>query len=732
MRDEPRAHGDPEAEIANNSDHYGQGTLCRSGDLPYRQQATTASALHGLRAAGAVSIWMSYMTQPYRDPPRTHGAPIDVSRALPTDIAVPERLALIGRLALQGHLGDADLDAVVTTVAEACNVPIAVVNIVTPDRQTYPSERGVGAPRNEIADGFSFCAEVVRSGQPLVVPDARAHAVYARNPLVASGAIGSYAGEPLRYGRYVIGALSMVDAGPRVFDAQDLRVLHSQARLAEAVVRLRSSSTWDALTGLASRGQLLERAGLALSSGRQGGRHTALLVLDIVGLGALNEEFGSAGGDLVLTAVADRITAVCGAQDCVARIGGDQFAVLFGDVSGVEDARTRAAAVAASVRGSLVLGAATVEVQVRCGLTIARSGNADALLAAAEREAGSGSDRVPGGGTGTTPSIDAVDLRRAIDQGQLTLRYHPIVDMGARRVTGVEALVRWQHPTRGLLPPLEFIPLAEATGLIVDLGDWVLRTGAAQAAAWAGAGRGLDVAINLSPVQMARLSFADHVSTVLEQVRAPVRHLVLEVTESALLDQPKAADALATLSSRGVRLALDDFGTGYCSFSYLRRFPMDIIKIDRSFVAGLGQHPDDDAIVASIVGLARDTGRAVVAEGVETREQESLLRGLGVQYAQGFLWTQPLPADQVLPWIDAYQAGTTGRWPVVALPNAGTVPTSSQTPEARIRQMFTEGASMHTIAARLNGDGLRTDRGLRWHPSSVTKVITARKPHAHV
>ncbi|GAC1611521.1 MAG: hypothetical protein NVS3B26_25230 [Mycobacteriales bacterium] len=639
-------------------------------------------------------------------------------------VANPERLAVIESLALRGHLVDEDLDAIVATLANACRVPVAVVNIVTPNRQTYPAERGVGAPGTEIADSLSFCAEVVRSGLPLVVPDARVHAVYARNPLVESGALRSYAGEPLRYGRHVVGALSMFDVGPRVFSAADLNVLHSQARLANAVLRLRSSATWDALTGLASRGQLLEQVDRALSSGHQPGRNIALLLLDVVGLGAVNEELGSVGGDVILTAVADRLTTACGPRDCLARVGGDQFAVLFGDPAAAQDAVSRAAAVEVGVRGPIRVGATTVDVQVRCGLTITPSGNADALLAAAERNARSGGDQAPGSGARTPPSVDAVELRRAIDEGQLTLHYQPIVEMGARRVVGVEALVRWLHPVRGLLPPLEFIPLAEATGLITDLGDWILRTGASQAAAWANAGRDLDVAINLSPLQLARPAFADQVAVLLEQVRGPMQHLVLEITESALLDQPHTVGALTRLRSLGLRLALDDFGTGYCSFAYLRRFPIDAIKIDRSFVAGLGRNADDEAIVASIVGLARATGKTVVAEGVETPEQEALLRNVGVRYAQGFLWARALPPHEVLPWVDAYQSGAGGPPPATAARTAHAAPATPGSSRAdRIMQIHAEGTSAYTIAAMLNRDGLRTDRGVRWHAASVTEVI---------
>jgi EAL domain-containing protein (putative c-di-GMP-specific phosphodiesterase class I) len=322
-----------------------------------------------------------------------------------------------------------------------------------------------------------------------------------------------------------------------------------------------------------------------------------------------------------------------------------------------------------------------------------------------------------------------VELARAIDDGQLVLHYHPIVELSTGQVSGVEALVRWQHPQRGLLQPLDFIPLAEESGLIVQLGDWVLRTGGAQAAAWDARGCPRDVAIKLSPLQLAAPGFADHCSALLASVQAPVERIFLEVTESALLDQPDAAQTLTQLRSTGVRLALDDFGTGYSSFSYLRRFPIDKIKIDRSFVAGLGEHPDDDAIVASVVGLARNTGKSIVAEGVETTAQLAHLRNLGVEAAQGFLWTRPLPAGELELWVEATRVTGRALAPVTTSPSELPKAGDPHGPdEVRILRMHVEGASLHAIAAALNGAGSRTSTGMRWHVRSVARVIAPPLP----
>ncbi len=642
----------------------------------------------------------------------------------------PERLATIDRLGLHGHLGDPHLDAVVATVAAGCDVPRAVVNIVTPDLQTYPAELGVGSCSTAVPDGLSFCAEVVRTRKALVVADAPSHPVYGANPLVVAGVIGAYAGEPLVYGEHVIGTLSIFDSVPREFTTSDLDLLRAQAQLVTAAVRLRALEAWDPLTGLGNRPMLLERAGRALLE-RTDGHAVALLVLDVIGMRDLNATMGTPAGDLLLKDVAGRIRGACGPADSVARIGGDEFAVLLDHVASGDDARARAASICAAVRGHVEVQGVSLVVDIRWGLTTSHAVTADELLVAAERAAFEVLTAPDQTGTQQPPD-DGAELAAAIDNGELVLHYHPVVELSTGTVTGVEALVRWQHPTRGLLMPLHFIPLAEASGLIVQLGDWVLRTGAAQAHEWASRGLLLDVAINLSPLQMAAPSFADHCLAVLAPIEAPVERIVLEVTESALLDQPHAREGLIKVRRSGVRLALDDFGTGYSSFSYLRQFPIDIIKIDRSFVSGLGENADDDAIVASVVGLARNTGKSIIAEGVETTAQLLHLRNLGVDAAQGFLWTRPLPADSLERWIEAnQQAG----W---ALPGASpSLPPGSRRPfspdEVEILQMHVEGASLHTIAAALNGAGSRTSVGMRWHARSVAQVISPpvplRRPH---
>jgi EAL domain-containing protein (putative c-di-GMP-specific phosphodiesterase class I) len=241
------------------------------------------------------------------------------------------------------------------------------------------------------------------------------------------------------------------------------------------------------------------------------------------------------------------------------------------------------------------------------------------------------------------------ELRQAIRGGELRLYYQPEIDLRTGRCSGVEALVRWQHPTRGLLAPFHFIPLAEDSGLIVPLGAWVLRVACQQAAKWRDeedAPR--SVSVNLSAKEIAQPDLVSRVSEALDQAGLEPSALRLEITETSIMEDPQGAgEVLASLRDLGVRLDIDDFGTGYSSLLYLRRYAVDFLKIDRSFVAGLGQNPQDDAIVASVIDLAHAFDIGVVAEGVETMAQAELLREQGCDFGQGFLWARPVPAPEL-------------------------------------------------------------------------------------
>lgn len=636
----------------------------------------------------------------------------------------PARLATVQELGLSGHAGDPHLDGIVRTLAVACEVPIAVVNLVTPGRQTYPAEVGVGEPCTTVADEQSFCAQVVLEGRPLHVPDAIEHPRYAGNPLVAAGQVRAYAGHPLRHQGYVVGALSIFDHRPRTFEGGELEVLAHQARLVEAVLSLRLGAAWDPCTGIAGRPLLLDRLERALT--RQ--PLVGLALLDIRGTAEINLRFGSLVGDHVLREVAQRLSRGAGSRDSVARIGADEFAVILEDLSSVEQARSRAAELVDVASGPVLVDGQQVPVTLSCGTATSPAAGAEALLAAAESAA-----RLHGhvAGQPPAPAERAAELQAALDRREFVLHYQPVLDLRTGEVVGVEALVRWQHPERGLLPPSDFIGDAEDTGLILPLGVQVLRAACEQVSGWQRAGLDLTVSVNLSPQQLTVPAFERTVADLLEQTGAPAGRLILEITESSLMDQPSAPATLDRLRARGVRLALDDFGTGYSSLSYLRRFPVDTIKIDRSFVSGLGHHADDDAIVASIVSLAARVDKVVIAEGVETPAQADLLRGLGVPLAQGHLWSPALPAEALEAWVVASRAT-----PLPALVpmqreaarRAVTMVAETGPATEQIWQMHCAGASLHTIAAALNAAGHTSPRGVRWHARSVAVVIAAAPP----
>ena len=496
----------------------------------------------------------------------------------------------------------------------------------------------------------------------------------------------------------------------------------------------------DALTGLPNRALLLDRIRQALSWERRSDTLTGLVLLDVVGLAAVNEAVGYAGGDAVLRSLAGRLREAVRETDSIARTGGGELAVLVEDVASAEDLRARATNLVDVLSGPVTVGGVTVDVVLRAASVMTPAADEGALLAAAERALAGPRpvarvvlERAAVAGAALDGG-DVAELRRAVESGQLRLHYQPVLRLDTGEVAGAEALVRWQHPERGLLPPSEFVPLAESSGVVVELGAWVLREACRQAAQWHADGRPLGVGLNLSPRQMVGRDVVDLVRDALADSGLDPGRVVLEVTESTLMDDADAPEVLQALRRLGVRLALDDFGTGYSSLTYLKRFPIDAIKIDRSFVSGLGRDPDDEAIVASVVSLARSVGKLVVAEGVETVGQLAVLRSLGVDQGQGFLWSPALPAAELDAWLTERRSPPApAPAPAPAPPTAtgrheagrSEVVIAPTEDEVRILQLHRQGASLHTIAAALNAEGRRTPAGPRWTPTTVARVVAS-------
>jgi diguanylate cyclase (GGDEF)-like protein/PAS domain S-box-containing protein len=418
----------------------------------------------------------------------------------------------------------------------------------------------------------------------------------------------------------------------------------------------------DHLTGLPNRSLLLDRLSQAVARLSRTDTRLGVLFFDLDHFKVINDSLGHEAGDRVLQAVAARVAGVLRPTDTLARLGGDEFVVVCEALEGPNEAGAVADRIARALASPIDEGDEELIVGASVGVVVTGDDGADpsALI----RDADAAMYRAKEQGRGRAELFDEGmrvrvvgrlrqerALRQALHREELVLHYQPVLSLPDLRITGVEALVRWEHPERGLLLPGEFVPLAEETGQILELGDWVLAEACRQAAAWCGelgADRTLEVAVNLSTKQLSQPNLAKRVAALLERHRLPPAQvsLCLEITESLMLEDPMVTGGLlGDLARLGVRLAIDDFGTGYSSLAYLRRFPVHTLKVDRSFVSGLGVDADSRAVVAAIIELAHALGLEVVAEGVEEQEQLDALVDLGCDRAQGFLFARPAPPE---------------------------------------------------------------------------------------
>jgi len=416
----------------------------------------------------------------------------------------------------------------------------------------------------------------------------------------------------------------------------------------------------DPLTGLASRTVLSERLRIALDRSRRNRLMTAVLFIDIDRFKLVNDSLGHSAGDRLLVVLADRLRGAIRRTDTAVRFGGDEFVVLCEEVRDARAALQVAERVADSLRAPVMTGGHELTMTVSIGIALSAGDVRDPEDLV--RDADAAMYRAKQAGRSRCELFDdemrervlhqlAVehDLRRAIERDELVLHYQPEVDLPSGTVAGVEALVRWRHPERGLIAPDDFIPVAEETGQIVGIGEWVLMEACRQGAAWKArrGSRELVMRVNVSPRQLDDPGFVDAVARALADSGLEPRDLCLEITESALIrDLDRGSEVLRRVRALGVLLALDDFGTGHSSLTYLRRLRVDVLKIDREFLRGLDSREDDQAIVAAIIGMARALGLTVTAEGVERQSQLAKLHELRCDAAQGFLLARPaLPAE---------------------------------------------------------------------------------------
>jgi diguanylate cyclase (GGDEF)-like protein/PAS domain S-box-containing protein len=442
----------------------------------------------------------------------------------------------------------------------------------------------------------------------------------------------------------------------------------------QAEERLAHSALHDPLTGLPNRALLLEHLVHALALTRRQDSILAVLLIDVDNLSVVHDSLGHPAGDQLLMAVAGRLQEAVRAVDtlsrphagAVAHLGADGFAVVCENLTSPDDAVTIAERAAAAMSPPFRIAGELVYVTLSTGIALSAPGSsAESLL----RDSGAAMHRAREAGGATHRLFEPEmhgrarerlctesELRLAIDARELRLHYQPIVSLADGGMVGVEALVRWQHPRRGLLGPAEFLPLAEQTGLIVPLGRWVLEEAFRQFAAWdplAGAGPLLRISVNVSGHQLARPETFDEIAELLERTGMPPCRLALEITETVLLDQLETpVETLRKLHGLGIRILLDDFGTGFSSLTYLRRLPLDAIKLDRSFVSQIDRTAADRQIVAATVQLAMALEMGAIAEGVETEEQATCLRELGCHFAQGYHFARPMPPEDLTALIE--------------------------------------------------------------------------------
>jgi diguanylate cyclase (GGDEF)-like protein len=448
-------------------------------------------------------------------------------------------------------------------------------------------------------------------------------------------------------GRSVNAVASALPDGGVVIALDDISAFVREAERARA----------DPLTGLANRVTLHSAVGHHLKEGRP----LAIFCIDLDRFKSINDTLGHPIGDALLRKVAQRLGTLAAAEDLVVRLGGDEFTILKPGLEDIAQAEALAGRIVDLVGRTYVLEGHMLNIGASVGIALAPGdgGDCDTLLKNADlalyRAKAEGRNRYRFFIAEMDEQMQArraieLDLRRALAFREFELVYQPQVDLSTHAVVGFEALLRWRSPSRGLISPADFIPIAEETGLIVSIGEWVLRTACDQAAAWS---QPASIAVNLSPVQFRSPGLVQTVISALASSGLPAERLELEITEGALMDDTEAVVAmLRALRAIGVRVSMDDFGTGYSSLSYLQKFPFDKIKIDQSFVRGMSENAEAGAIVRAVARLGASLGMMTTAEGVETEDQLAAIRAEGCSHVQGYLTGRPMAPHQAAALLD--------------------------------------------------------------------------------
>jgi diguanylate cyclase (GGDEF)-like protein/PAS domain S-box-containing protein len=615
-------------------------------------------------------------------------------------IAQGEAIAELGEIAIQEQNLDRLMKCAATSVAATLDVKVAsILELRAGDGYfVVRAEDGVETVRTGAHVPYdpevrSLESYTMLHDDAVLVTDYENESRFDRTPTLEALGVRSalsvnIPGKDVPYGMMGAGATS-----PHAFNADDANFLTAVAHLlSDAVERgrseaeIRERALHDPLTGLPNRTLFFDRLTLGLARAKRSKSQVAVLLVDIDGFKSFNDGLGHRAADRLLTSVGARIVTIMREVDTVARFGGDEFVVLCENLADESEAEVLAGRLVSAFQEPFTFEGEQHKLSVSAGLATS-DGNTDGEALVRDADIAMYRSKDDGGGRTTVATekmrADVLErsetkraLERAIENDELRLDYQPIVALDGGRLCAVEALVRWEHPDHEVIGPARFIPLAEESGLILRLGEWVLRAACIQAASWRaefGDAAPLPVHVNIAARQVAQPKLPELVARILEETGVPAQDIALELTETALIDNLGAPmTTLAALRSMGVSVVLDDFGTGYSSLSYLDRFPIDTLKIDRAFVSSLGDTAASDAIVNAIVGMARALGIDTVAEGVETAEQTAAVAALGCRYAQGYFFARPTSADQIAKLIhdDAPLGETTGtppeRLPVIS------------------------------------------------------------------
>jgi diguanylate cyclase (GGDEF)-like protein len=636
-------------------DHGGTLLVARAGGISYSQEE--ADLLRGMGRVLALAL-----------------QGIDLIGELRERQTLLERLTLLQRsIASRADLEDV-FDAIVTGASELLGDEVVDLSLVDPDDpKTIDVVASVGfsdqlleqVRRTSVDDGIAGRAIIEQ--RPIVVEDYGADP--RRMDRMAEYGMRSAMSAPVYQRGDLVGALTIGTRNEgRTYSSMERDALlafaeHAGLALndAKAAEETQHQAFHDPLTGLPNRALFLDR--LRLAGARADRNHNSVAVLfgDLDGFKTVNDSLGHEAGDQLLIAVGQRLEAAMRPADTVARFGGDEFAILMEEVEDPIDAARAAQRMLDALDSPIEVGGREFLVTASIGIAVGRDEPEELL-----RNSDLAMYEAKGRGKGRYELFQAdmhramgerleleQDLRRAVDAGQLVLHYQPLVELETGAITGVEALLRWMHPERGMIPPNDFIPLAEETGQIHAIGRWVLHEACAQAVEWHAEHGPFQLSVNLSSMQLRQASLVREVEDALSRSGMDPGLLTLEITETVLMDATASnVERLAALKRLGTRLAVDDFGTGYSSLQYLRRFPIDWLKIAKPFVDGVDRSSEEAGLAQAIIDLAASLHLGVVAEGIESSRQSAKLIELGCSHGQGFFFSPPLPAEEIATALD--------------------------------------------------------------------------------